>query len=272
MSWLMWSPYFFGASLPACHLRTSTCKRATLTFSGVALSAISRESLKSLSACASLAQAQEGRGAAQSQSEGAVSGAKAADNVPSGVEGFSDRSQGFACRGAIVQPCKIVLAGPKSVSDMEAERAICLELLFREELIACRLVGKGWIAPLVVQNVVLFVSCQRCFHVHEHALFAGVVENAADCAMRTGFVWDRHGRIVIWGQAMADLVRHASDVAPRQLDPHAEIDASVSFERHERGKPHGRIRFGIDRDDEFAAALQQLIHAQVLDMPAIGQI
>src|SRR5258706_14899497 len=113
---------------------------------------------------------------AQSQSEGAVSGAKAADNVPSGVEGFSDRSQGFACRGAIVQPCKIVVAGPKSVSDMEAERAIRLELLFREELIACRLVGKGWISPLVVQNVVLFVSCQRCFHVHEHALFAGVVE------------------------------------------------------------------------------------------------
>jgi len=79
---------------------------------------------------------------AQSQSEGAVSGAKAADNVPSGVAGFSDRSQGFACRGAIVQPCKIVVAGPKSVSDMEAERAIRLELLFREELIACRLVGE----------------------------------------------------------------------------------------------------------------------------------
>jgi hypothetical protein len=28
-SWLTWSPYFFGASLAAAHLRVSTCKRAT---------------------------------------------------------------------------------------------------------------------------------------------------------------------------------------------------------------------------------------------------
>src|SRR5215468_4122864 len=56
-SWLMWSPYFFGAKRAAAHLRVSTRKRATLQFSCVAVSAISIHSLKNLSACASRARA-----------------------------------------------------------------------------------------------------------------------------------------------------------------------------------------------------------------------
>ena len=54
-SWLMRSPYFFGAKRAAAHLRVSTRKRATLQFSCVAVSAISIHSLKNLSACASRA-------------------------------------------------------------------------------------------------------------------------------------------------------------------------------------------------------------------------
>src|SRR5262245_51590236 len=41
-SWLMWSPYFFGAKRAAAHLRVSTRKRATLQFSCVAYGAANR--------------------------------------------------------------------------------------------------------------------------------------------------------------------------------------------------------------------------------------
>src|SRR6185437_1148629 len=54
-SWLIWSPYFLGASRATANLRLSTRSRATFTVSGVAASAISMISGKYLSACDSRA-------------------------------------------------------------------------------------------------------------------------------------------------------------------------------------------------------------------------
>src|SRR5215831_17120059 len=59
-SWLMWSPYFFGAKRAANHLRLSTCSRARCTLTGLSssiLSDSSRISFVNLSACSSRARA-----------------------------------------------------------------------------------------------------------------------------------------------------------------------------------------------------------------------
>src|SRR5579863_10419392 len=80
--------------------------------------------------------------------------------------------------------------------DVKSERAIGLELLLAEELIAGRLVRKIRIAPLVVEHIVALVAGQRGLHVKQDTGLVRTVADFAGRAMRPGSGRQRLGFVV----------------------------------------------------------------------------
>src|SRR6185437_5097612 len=154
------------------------------------------------------------------------------------------------------------------VDGVEAEGPVRLELLLAEKLIARRLVREARVAALVVEHVIGLVAAERRFDIEQDALAAVGIEDTPDGAMRAVLVGDN----AVVGHGTVDRARAAGDFRPRQVDAHAEIDARVAFEPDQRRKGERRIGLGVYGDDQLAAALQQLVDAEILDMAAIREI
>ena len=83
-------------------------------------------------------------------------------------------------------------------------------------------------------------------------------------------------RSVRWqAAALGNLLRGGSrriaNLGPGQIDQYAEIDARVALQSYERTERHLRIGFRVDCDDQLAAPAQQLVDAQIIDVPAVGE-
>jgi hypothetical protein len=59
---------------------------------------------------------------------------------------------------------------------------------------------------------------------------------------------------------------------PGEIDANSQIDAGVALNPDERCVAHGGIGFSVDRNDDSALSFKKLIHAEVVEMTAIGQI
>src|ERR1700685_1427329 len=71
---------------------------------------------------------------------------------------------------------------------------------------------------------------------------------------------------------VARLAVSLPDFLPRQDDTNAKVYAGIALELEQRGAVDIGIGSGIDGDDQPAAALEQLIDAEVFDVAAVGQI
>ena len=153
---------------------------------------------------------------------------------------------------------------------MEAKRAIGFELLLAEKLVPCGFMRERWVPPLVIEDIIVFVPCQRRLDVEYKAPLGAVVINDAESRVWSGG-WNsrRDGSL---SQLGLKFLRAVPDQLPRKLNPDAKIDAREPFGVHKRRKSEVGVLLRIHDDDELTAALQQLVETEIIDMTAIGQV
>ena len=125
--------------------------------------------------------------------------------------------------------------------------------------------------PLVIDDVIVLVAGDGRFHVEQDAHLILRIDDFADRAVRTmrrGMRRETSGL----GDLLRRRSRRIANLGPGKSDQDSEIDARVALQGNERAERHFRIGLGVDGDDQPAASPQQLIDAEVLDMPAVGEI
>jgi hypothetical protein len=63
---------------------------------------------------------------------------------------------------------------------VKSKGSIHFELLLREELVCRRLVWKCRIALLIIENIILLITCQRRLEIYDDALCTVFIKDATD--------------------------------------------------------------------------------------------
>ena len=136
------------------------------------------------------------------------------------------------------------------------EPPIALELRLREELIGRRFVRKGYALGRVVQDVRGHARAPRRLDVQNRADLPLRIANRPHCARRA-VVAQRVGR---------------GDLSNVEVDLHAQVRAALANRVAEILESVAGVGAGIARDDVAATPAHELVDAEVLEVPAVGEI
>ena len=138
---------------------------------------------------------------------------------------------------------------------MAAEFAIAFELIFREELVGSGFVGEGRMGGAVLGNADVFVAGDGGLEIDEVAGTAIAVLDAADGAV---------------GEAV--LIALLLDGLNVELDNGSEVSGTDTDEIAEAAEFEVFVAFGIAGDDDFAAAADEFVDAEIFEVAAVGDV
>ena len=143
------------------------------------------------------------------------------------------------------------------LGDVLAEGAIALELRFAKELVSCGLVGELRVINNIVADIGRLITGERGFDIEESPrVRLGVDVVVMNPAYRT----------VPTGMTRAFFFRKRADV---DLDMDAEVLSALANQTPKVPERQRGVGSGVAQHDVAAAAADQLVDAQVLEVASI---